>query len=289
LVPDPGSDRELSEPDSNLELQSGSTGGTGRLEALDDSDMSIGSSDLDVSLDSELALSDDDEVVLGGSGIGSDLTLGSADSGINLASPSDSGLSLEADSGINLQSPTDSGLSLDDEPLDLADGSSISSLELPEDEEVVELEEEQAAAAQPTQEEPFQLAPSEDMFGDESDSGSQVIALEESGAFEGDTAGVLEPSQALLEETAGLEQQLDSMDAGAVATQPVAAGFAPAELPEAPYSVWNVIGLLLIMLFLSLSGILMTDIVQNMWAWEEARDVSTGLSDGITSAIFGKN
>ncbi len=37
----------------------------------------------------------DDELVLGGSGTGSDITLGAADSGISLANPADSGLSLE--------------------------------------------------------------------------------------------------------------------------------------------------------------------------------------------------
>ena len=39
------------------------------------------------------------------SGVGSDLTLGAADSGINLSAPSDSGLSLEADSGIKCNVP----------------------------------------------------------------------------------------------------------------------------------------------------------------------------------------
>jgi len=287
LVPDVGTDEQLS--DSQME-QSASTGGTGRLEAVD-SDMSIGSSDLDVALDSELALSDDDEVVLSGSGIGSDLTLGAADSGINLSAPSDSGLSLEADSGINLQTPTDSGLSLEDEPLDLGGGSSISSLELPEDEEVIALEEEKPAQpAAVKKDEEFLLSPSDDMFGDESDSGSQVIALEDSEAFDEDTAALMQPGEvAPLAETDGMGQQLDSLG-GEVGV--VQAGMAPApayaglaEPPEAPYSIWNLMGLLLILMFLSLTGILMTDIVQNMWAWEEARDVSTGISEGITSAF----
>jgi hypothetical protein len=278
LVPDPGSDKQIGPSDSEMEIESSGSGGTGRLEG--GSDMGLGSSDLDVAIDSELALSDDDEVVLGGSGIGSDLTLGAADSGINLSSPSDSGLSLEADSGINLQSPTDSGLSLEDE----AGSSSISNLELPEEEEVVDLEETQEAAVKG--DEKFQLSPPEDMFGEESDSGSQVIALEESGAFE--EAGVIQPGEGLLEETSGLEAQLDSIGAGAgPAAAAVGAPYAAAAVPEAPYSVWNVLGLLLIVIMLSLSGILMTDIVQNMWAWEGARDVSTSVSEGISS-MFGE-
>ena len=215
MVPDPGSDREVGKlSDSKLELQSGSTGGTGRLEGLG-SDLSLGS-DIDVSLDSGLALSDDDEMVLGGSsGAGSDLTLGAADSGINLGSPSDSGLSLEADSGISLQTPTDSGLSLEDQPLDMTD-SHTSGLELPEDEEVLGLAEDRPTPkAAVKKDEEFSLTPSDDMFGDESDSGSQVIALEESAAFDQETA-LMEPAgDALLAETAGLEQQLESIGAGA--------------------------------------------------------------------------
>lgn len=278
LVPDPGSDREVGPlGGSDVSVQSASTGGTGRLEA-GSSDMSIGS-DIEVTLDSELALSDDDEVVLGGSGIGSDVPLGTADSGINLGSPSDSGLSLEADSGINLQTPTDSGLSLEDEPLDLA-GSHISSLELPEDEAAVEIAEERTQPAAVKKDEEFLLAPSQDMFGDESDSGSQVIALEESGAF-GQDADAMPAGDGLLAESS-LDQQLGAMGTGAM-PMPRPMGYMSAGLPEAPYSVWNVTGLLIILLLLSISGVMLTDIVQNMWGWEEGRDVSTAISDGITS------
>ena len=37
-----------------------------------------------------------------------------------------------------------------------------------------------------------------------------------------------------------------------------AAAYASAELPEAPYSIWNIMGLVLILIFLSLTGVLMT-------------------------------
>jgi excisionase family DNA binding protein len=276
LVPDPGSDRAVdSLTPSDLELPSG---GTGRLESVG-SGAGIGSSDLDVSLDSELALSDDDDVVLAGS----DLTLGAADSGINLATPSDSGLSLEADSGINLQTPTDSGLSLEDEAIDMG-GSSISSLELGEGEAAAE----EAPAAGVKKDEEFSLSPSEDMFADESDSGSQVIAIEESGPFEQEST-IPGGGVGLLEETTGLEQQIDTLSGAQLAPARMAPAYGGmAELPEAPYSAMNVTGLLVILLLLSVGGILLTDVVQNMWAWHEARDASTGISDGIASMIFGK-
>lgn len=291
LVPDPGSSGELAADSgigSALELASGTAGDTGNLPDL--ASDSGGSGDME--LGSDLALSDDDDMVLGGSDTGSDLALGAGDSGISLGSPSDSGLSLEADSGISLQSATDSGLSLEDDGEGFG-GSSISNLELPEDEEFVSLDDVEDFAPVGVQKDPeFMLTPSDEMMGDESDSGSQVIALEDSEAFDQDAATMLQAAggQALLAETAGLEAQLDSLGGGVAATPAVAKGVAPAyapagELNEAPYSIWNLMGLMMIMLFLFVSGVLMMDIIRNMWAWEEARDVSTSISDGVTAAI----
>lgn len=292
LVPDPGSSGAVAGDSgigSAFELASGTDGDTGNLPDLGSD--SGGSGDME--LGSELALSDDDDMVLGGSDTGSDLALGAGDSGISLGSPSDSGLSLEADSGINLQSATDSGLSLEDDGVDFG-GSSISSLELPEDEEFVSLDDAEGFAPVGVQkDEEFMLSPSDEMMGDESDSGSQVIALEDSEAFDQDAATMLQAAgggQALLAETAGLEAQLDSLGGGITATPTVGKGAAPAyapvgELNEAPYSIWNLMGLMMIMLFLFVSGVLMMDIIRNMWAWEEARDVSTSISDGVTTAF----
>ena len=72
-----------------------SGGGSGTDKRLG-SESKVSADDMEIALDSELALSEDDEMVLG-SAAGSDFSLNSADSGINLASPTDSGLSLEAD------------------------------------------------------------------------------------------------------------------------------------------------------------------------------------------------
>ena len=316
LVPDPGSDKtapaasrpdsDILAEDSELTLDGPGSGGTGNLELSAGTGSGSALSDLDMSLDSELALSDDDDIVLSGSGTGSDLSLSAADSGINLSSPTDSGLSLEADSGINLSSPTDSGLSLEEEPLDLG-GSSISSLELPEDDEIVGLDDAMEeldgldSAAEPVKkDEEFLLSPSDEMFMDESDSGSQVIALEDSAAFDQDAATMVPgegAGQALLAETAGLEQQLDSLESGGTPATPMTApaptpASAAADLPQTPYSIWNIMGLLLIVMFLSLAGVLMTDMMMNMWTWENdagAHDVSTGISKGLTKALFGKD
>lgn len=302
LVAETGSDKALKTPsglgadvlgDSELKLKSGSASGTGPVPSLSGTNKGLGSSsklgsdDLEIALDSELALSEDDEMVLG-SAAGSDFALNAADSGINLGSPTDSGLSLEADSGISLQTPTDSGLNLEEEPLDMG-GSSISSLELPEDESI-ELDS-GAFEGEPAQnlkkDEDFLLTPSDEMFADESDSGSQVIALEDSVAFDQD-AGILDQAQgALLADSAGLDQQLDALGGGGVAAAPIGVrqGAYAGGPPEAPYSIWNIAGLLMVMMFLSLTGVLLSDMLRNMWAWEDGMDVATSISEGVAGAF----
>jgi len=280
LIPDPGSEQYLDSAglsdvlsdDSELKLEvPSSASGRGKMAKPADT----GSGDLDAGLGSELALSDDDDVVLSGSS-GSALGLGAGDSGINLSSPTDSGLSLEADSGIQLQSPTDSGLSLEEEPLDLG-GSSISSLELPDEDEVVELDESMEPVAVKKDEE-FLLMPSGEMAVDESDSGSQVIALEDSEAF--DAIG----GQPMLTEA---EQPMVPMPGmGPMAGPGAVPTYAGPVAWEAPYSIWNIMGLLLIVMFLSLAGILVTDMMKNMWSWQSGGpSVATGISEGLTKAM----
>ena len=137
----------------------------------------------------------------------------------------------------------------------------------------------------------FLLSPSDEMFMDESDSGSQVIALEDSAAFDQDAATMVQagPQAALLAEGGGLEQ-LDALGGGVAATplgaSPAPAGAVSYEMPETPYSIWNILGLLLITFFLCLSGVLMTDMMKNMWAWDEdGHDISSGISEGLTKAM----
>ena len=45
-------------------------------------------------------------------------------------------------------------------------------------------------------------------------------------------------------------------------------------------------GLVLVLFFLSLTGVMMMDVMRNMWGWEEGRGVSTGISQAI-GGIFG--
>lgn len=219
--------------------------------------------------DSDMALapdSDDDDVILEESGSSEgELAIGSGDSGIGVKSPSDSGLSLEADS--------ESG-----------------ALELPEDDDMISLDEAMVAspddATQLQQDEEFLLSPSDEMLGDESsDSGSQVIALDDSSAFESDSdVGEVAAEPMLVEDEAdALDVQLEPIEsAAAVAGALPVAG---ADAPEAGYSVWNILALLFVVLLLSVTGMLMADIVRNMWAWNGDVDATSGLASSIIDAL----
>ncbi len=293
LVPDAASDVRLvaggsdvlSGADSELKLTSGS--GTGDLAE----ELGLGSDALDLGSDIDLALGDDDDLVLGASGAGSDVTLDSSGSGINLSSPSDSGLSLE------------------DEPLELAGSGAGSSLELPEEEDFISLDDiaDPDEATQLKQDEEFLLSPSDDLEvdSDDSDSGSQVIALEDSEAFDQDAATMVQPG-AMAGGMPDLSAQVTGggmgapmmgvapgMAPGAVpgmmptgAPQPAAA-YVPMEPPEASYSIWNVLSLLLVIMILSLTGMLMTDLIRNMWSWDGEYSATTSIMDGIYNMLPG--
>ena len=98
------------------------SGGSGSGLISGDSEKLLTSSGLGSGLDSGVvnemddALSEDDDLVI-------------ADDDAELMLDSVSDISVAGDSGINLMSPSDSGLSLESEPLDLA-GSSLSALDL---------------------------------------------------------------------------------------------------------------------------------------------------------------
>lgn len=226
-----------------------------------DSDPAIDSGSLDLA-GSDLELTDDGDLVLGG---GSDLALGS-------------------DSGINLMSPADSGISLEDEPLDLA-ASGISGLDLASEGSDVESPSASGSAVDFQQDEEFQLSPSGALETDD-DSGSQVIELEDSSEF-GDAAVAL-PAEDGFDAIADVEGG-GLEDAGALGE--TAAGPAMTMgVPEVPYNLLNVLSLLGILLLMCLSGILVTDIVRNMWAWSGAESsLTSGFTDMVISAFGLKN
>jgi excisionase family DNA binding protein len=252
------------------DLQLSADGGTGKAPG---SDVVLGTDKIDLVNDSNLELGADDDLVLGGSGIGSDVTLGGGDSGINLASPADSGLSLE-------------------EPIELMGGSSVeSAFELPEDEEVISLSSDIGISEEATilkADDEFMLSTGGDLGSDESDSGSQVIALEDSEAFDENAATMLRPNQPGLV-VEDLDSAFDGLGGGETTGATPAAAGAPGYLtaapPEAPYTVMNVAALVCCVFLLMITGMLMTDLMRNMWAFDTDRMMSTSLMDGILSAL----
>ncbi|MGW8257224.1 MAG: helix-turn-helix domain-containing protein [Thermoguttaceae bacterium] len=220
---------------------------------------------------------DDDDVVIGSGSSGSGVTL-SGDSGISLVDP--------ADSGISLEEPRQKGPELSSEMLELADeddlqiiGSSVGGPALKPDDD-------------------FLLTPTEEVVeGDESETGSQVIALES----EGDEVALQAPGQgmgAIFEEGLGAAPGMEFPAAGsglgiqglglaageAMIPEGSAAAFPTAGvLPEAPYTVGNIVVLSLCVLFLLLCGAMLYDLLRNMWTWQSAGSVNTWLMDTILS------
>lgn len=252
---------------SDIALQGSSAGGT----------PDVGGSNGSISLGGDLELATDDE---------DDLVLGS-----------DSGVGLGSESGINLMSPSDSGLSLEDEPLDLA-GTGISGLDLGGEVSSGGSGSGSAPAAGSglsglgsgalidfQQGEEFQLTPSGGIETDD-DSGSQVIELEDSAEFGGaglpggDAFGAVQ-EQGFGDGSQGFGD--DGSGAGAMAGAAVLRG-----TPETPFTGIQVGLLLTILLIMSISGILTSDIIRNMWAYDGQTDFSTGLTTALVQAIGGK-
>jgi excisionase family DNA binding protein len=280
-----GSDDVLGGTDVGLE---GAGVGTGNLD-FEGSDLNLGS---DVTFEDEAkpktgktpakkpSASADSDVTIGES---EDIELGEDDE-LVLEGGSDAGHAA-GDTGIGLASPSDSGLNLEEEPLDLA-GSSVSSLELPEDEDLLDLEDLEAEPpVASVEDEDFQLAPSSTLQEDEEDSGSQVIALEDSSAFGAPLEGGLEDAEAVLGEEAQVDEMAGALEEGEAA---------PVTLPtvqlataqDLPYSIWNVLSLLAIVFVLAVTGMLMTDLVRNMWTWDETFTASTPIMD-VMVRMFG--
>jgi hypothetical protein len=196
---------------------------------------------------------EDDELVIGGS----DITLGTADSGISLASPSDSGLSLE-------------------EPLALRPAEKAR-LEPSLDE--VSLEDSSDAGS----DDDFLLTPMQD--AEEEDSGSQVIALDSESSFGSDMLGDdVGMGAGMFEEDLGAAAAVDPL----AATTALAGAAAPAVLPrESPYTVWNIVSLSACAVILGLTGMLMVDLMRNLWSWDTPYSINSSLADTIVGIIPG--
>ncbi len=239
ITASPGS-TSLLDDDMNFDMEDDST-------ILATPGVDIGLGDADTDEDTQLGVVDnfgvtDEELVLGGAD-SSDVTLGAADSGIGLESPSDSGILL----GV--------------EPVDL-DDSQATQIELPGADDGLDslLEGDKS----------FDLG-TPDGAEEMSDSGSQVIAISDSVAL-GDAPLDM---QGQVDLSSALDGSLDELEEVAPGPSPVPAGMAPPVPVELGYSIWTVMGLMIITLVLIMTGVMMADVVKTMWSWNEQTELSS--------------
>jgi hypothetical protein len=203
-----------------------------------------------------LAEDEDDDLVLSESG-GSDVTLRPGDSGINLVSPSDS------------------GLALDDLDLDLA-GSAVSSLELDEgSEERIVIEESPRGAKASARNDDFLLTPLGE--SSEGDSSSQVIELDSESELSESTAIIMDRPH----ETAILEPvEEDEAEPGLIHAP---LGMAPAVVsaPSVQFTGGNVALLMTCLLVLFVCGIMMLDLVRHIWSWDQPFAINSTLIEAL--------
>jgi len=200
----------------------------------------------------ELAEDEDDDFVLGDSG--SDITLAGGDSGINLM-PSDSGLALEEASQILGGSAMGSSIDLG-EISSIGSGASSQAM----------------GSAELSSTEDFLLTPLGEDEADDDEDSSQIIALE---AVEED-----DDEAAML---GGDAMDLSGGEAAGLAATSTGALVAP----DSEFSVWNVVGLGSCLTLMAMCGVMMIDVIRNMWAFEEPFALNSSLIDGLLG-IFGK-
>jgi hypothetical protein len=206
---------------------------------------------------SALELDDDDQVL----GDGSDVTLSGESSGINIISPSDSGLALD-------EVPLDlSGSAPIGSSLDLGMGSSIGEDEAGLEPLAISVGPESKAGD-------FQLTPLGEEEGEEEKDSSQVIALDE-----------------LSEEGGAAPLGVGITDAGMM-SEDFGAGLAPGVAPmgvvagmETPFSIWNVIALAGCILLLGLCGMMTYDLLRNIWSWDGVTTFNRSLLDSASSIL----
>ena len=243
----------LAAGDSGLSLAAGDSG----LSLVDD-DLGLATEPSKSSGGSSLNLSEDEDVLGGGSGSGSDITHRPSDSGILLIDPSDSGLSL--DKPFDLGAGSDPSMQTSDYVADTGD---LGELKADDD---------------------FLLTPLEEAGEDESDSGSQVIMLETEGEFDDATATLLASQvpglgASMLEEESPLGGMGDSPTGGRAPAG--AAGGAPMMMvpakAETPFSALQVLGLAACTIAVAMCGIMLHDVVRNMWSWDNSYSVNSAL------------
>ena len=198
------------------------------------------------------------------------------DSGSLILDDSDSSqeIKLEAnESGINL-SASASGISLAESgELDLG-ASDIDALDLPGDNEEIVMLDDDEDAPMMLEVDDFNLTPLDSSLEEDDTSGSQVIALEDSGIYADDSAATIlgEDSFEPVAQEAGFGDgfgggfEEEGFNDGGYDPSLAAAGGALAPvIEEAPYSIAQIISLGGILLLMLTGGMVAYNLAQNLW------------------------
>jgi hypothetical protein len=212
-----------------------------------------------------------------------DLILDDGPAGTKDRNAGSSGIAIGGDSGISLVDRADSGLSLEDP---LLAGAGEDSLELDEDDSAVPAAKAKAKAA-PQSDDDFLLTPLEEVGDDEdSESGSQIIALDtegEEGAIVGDAPVA---ASAMLDEDLSDDQMLGLSDEGLGEPELAAEGAAQGVvLPEIPYTKGNIVLLSAAAFLLLLCGLFAFDLARNMWSWDGPMALNSSIMDAILGLL----
>ena len=54
---------------------------------------------------------------------------------------------------------------------------------------------------------------------------------------------------------------------------------------EADFSVWNIVGLAMLSMFMGLCGILALDVIRNIWSWDEPYSLNSTIMDFIVGML----
>ena len=149
-------------------------------------------------------------------------------------------------------------------------GSDIDSLELPEDDEIISLEEaadEDSETDFASAEDDFNLTPLEDSIDEDLSSGSQVIALEDSSIYTDDSAPTMLSESDEVSQAALVAAEPDYGQHAPMAAEAGPVVYAPA---EAPYSIWQIFGLFATAMAVGLLTLIALDLARNLFQPSEA-------------------
>ncbi|MDR1965040.1 MAG: helix-turn-helix domain-containing protein [Planctomycetaceae bacterium] len=258
---------------------------------LADDDLMLAGDDLTLSEDSDVL---PDSIRPSVSTSASDIDLAASDDLVSDGTGSSGQLNLAGDSGISLLDITDN---IDLQPVEK--GGSDAQLELADDDDILSLVEDDlpvestSTIAIPVEDD-FQLTPDADFLPDDSESASQVIALDDDNAFAppGGSSGFgtempfAAPMGTAAEEPAsptvfGTSPPFTTAPVGDFTTthRPETA---PATI-EITYTPWQIAGLVLATGFLILPGMMILDLIIHIWSWGEPFVINSSIMDLFVS------